>query len=201
MPTVTAKGTMYSSDWVGIGGVNDSSLIQAGTEADSLGRHRPFYQAWTEVLPATEDPLTLDVAPGDSIHVLIEETALNTWYMGVTDARTGDTAQRIVSYVSSGASVEAIHERPCLREPCSKHLAKLAITTNVTMDPGLFSSTPASNSPVFHRLLVPASGATLFETIMFKNAKKVLATPSAPDADSDGFTVADGKVAPPAPRT
>lgn len=56
VPTVTpTHKAEYSSDWVGVGGFGDSTLVQAGTEQDSI-HHTAFYQAWTEILPASESP-------------------------------------------------------------------------------------------------------------------------------------------------
>lgn len=201
VPTVTIKkGTQYSSDWVGIGGFahGDTTLVQAGTEADNIAGVS-LYRAWTEILPAAEDPLSMVVSPGDSITVLVEETAADTWLMQVTDNTTSVTQSRTVSYASSGASVEAIHERPCLA-PCksAKNLATLSTTTDVTFDPGDYSTTAAGTTPAFDPLLVAAGGATVDAITMVKGSK-ALATPSASDSDNDGFTVADGKVAPPPP--
>jgi hypothetical protein len=201
VPTVSPSGRKFSSDWVGIGGFSDSTLVQAGTEADSLSRHKTLYQAWTEVLPQAEDPLSLSIAPGNHITVLVEETLPDTWLMQVSDLTTGQTQSRTVSYVSSGASVEVIHERPCLREPCSKHLAKLTTTTPVSFDPGSFSTTPAGGTPVFNPILVPTTGGQLADIVMFKNARTVYSTPSASDSDNDGFTVQNGAAAPAPPNS
>jgi Peptidase A4 family len=201
VPTVSpTRKAEYSSDWVGIGGYNDSTLVQAGTEQDSI-HHKAFYQAWTEVLPAPEDPLSLAISPGDRITVLVEETAADTWLMKVTDNTSGHSAQATASgNISSGASAEAVHERPCLANPCSKHLATLTKTTNVTFEPGDYSSSAAGPSPVFHPLLVAASGATLNESIMVKGkGRKIFATPSGTNSAGTGFSVADGGVAPPTP--
>ncbi|HXW34160.1 MAG TPA: G1 family glutamic endopeptidase [Acidimicrobiales bacterium] len=201
VPTVTPKpGDQYSSDWVGIGGfIDDTTLVQAGTEADNIGGVL-LYRAWTEILPAPEDPLTLVISPGDEITTLVEETSANTWLMQVSDVTTGQTQSRSVAYDSSGASVEAIHERPCLA-PCTgpADFAVLSTTTNVTFDPGEYSSSPPG-APVFNPLLSGAGGATLYDLIMAKG-KTVFATPSASDSDHDGFTVADGKHAPPPPAS
>ena len=71
----------------------------------------------------------------------------------------------------------------------------------MTFDPGSFSTSPASGSPVYLPLLTPAAGATLNEILMMGNNKAIIATPSAPDSDQDGFTVADGTKAPPPPKS
>ena len=200
VPKVTTKaGSQYSADWVGIGGNNkgDGSLVQDGTEADNVnGTAR--YRAWTEILPAGEVVISgLTIHPGDKMEGLVEEIKAGTWEMTVKDLTTGSSGGRTVSYNSSGLSVEAIHERPLV----GGSLAALATTTNVTFDPGLFS-TGAPGSPSFKPLLKAATGATLNEIFMVNNAgTKIIASPSAADSDGDGFAVADGSTSPPPPAS
>ena len=50
-PNVNAT---YSSQWIGIGGFSDSSLIQTGTESDYYNGSA-HYDAWYELLPAFEE--------------------------------------------------------------------------------------------------------------------------------------------------
>ncbi len=156
------SGTQYSSDWVGIGGLNDGTLVQAGTEADNQSG-TAFYQAWTEVLPAAENPLTLIIHAGDKIKttggVLPEH---ETWHMKVKDVTTGQKGKRTASKKSVGsseASVEAIHERPCIADGCTSvnDLANLTKTTNVTFDPGKYGTSSTPNTA----LMSPAAGATV----------------------------------------
>jgi Peptidase A4 family len=203
VPTVNTSisGTQYSSDWVGIGGLNDGTLVQAGTEADHIGGSA-FYQAWTEVLPAAEDPLTLAVHPGDKIKTSVKLVS-GVWHMKVKDVTTGKSAGRTATQASAGsseASVEAIHERPCIADGCTSvsDLATLTTTTNVTFDPGKYGTTSTANKP----LMTANGGATVDQILMLNNADTaVIATPSKPDSDNDGFTVADGATAPPPPSS
>jgi hypothetical protein len=200
VPTVntSVSGTQYSSDWVGIGGLNDSSLVQAGTEADNLGGHA-FYQAWTEVLPAAEDPLTLKVHHGDKIKTTVKLVS-GVWHMTVKDVTTGKSAGRTATQASAGsseASVEAIHERPCIADGCTSvsDLANLTQTNNVTFDPGKYG-TPTKPSTAL------MSGLTVDQILMVNNADTaIIAYPSVPDIDNDGFTVADGSTSPPPPSS
>jgi hypothetical protein len=200
----SVSGAQYSSDWVGIGGFNDARLIQAGIEEDNLGG-RAFYQAWTETLPRSEDPLSLVISPGDKIAVTVKETANKhgtnkRWSMTVVDVTKGTSAGRTVRYKATGASVEAIHERPCIGSPCSSHLATLTTTTNESFDPAYFSTSAPSLPATYRPLLTTASGATLFDLVMVAgNGSTVLATPSNADRLNDGFTVADGSAIPAPP--
>jgi Peptidase A4 family len=205
VPKVTTKlaGNQFSSDWVGIGGLSDSTLVQAGTEADNIaGKAR--YDAWTEIIPAPEVVIPgLTIKPGDTIMTTVQEISAGTWSMTVDDLTTGKSGGRTVGYSSSGASAEAVHERPCILDGCTStsDLATLSRTTRVTFDPGNFS-TAAPGTLVWNPLLTLAAGATLDEIIMVNNSNTAhIATPSKPDSDSDGFTVADGKKAPPAPTS
>ena len=202
VPTVNTSvpGTQYSFDWVGIGGLSDGTLVQAGTEADNLGG-TAFYRAWTEILPEPENPLTLVVHPGDKITTTVRETKPGKWTMTVADKTTKAKAKRTALYAgSSHASVESIHERPCIIAPCNavSDLAELAQTTNVTFDPGKYSAASGVNAKT--PLLSPATGATLYQMFMVNNAESaIIASPSLSDTDSDGFTVADGSVEPAPP--
>ena len=88
VPTVTTgPGNQYSSDWVGIGGFNTGDLVQDGIEADNLNG-TAHYLAWTEILPASEVPLSLVVHPGDVMKAIVKETAANTWVMKVKNLTT-----------------------------------------------------------------------------------------------------------------
>jgi Peptidase A4 family len=209
VPTVSTSkpGEQLSSDWVGVGGFRDRTLVQAGTEADNENG-TPVYLAWTEILPAAEDPLTMTIDPGDSITTEVVETSPGTWLMQVTDNTTGVTQGRTVGYASSGKSIEAIHEATSLCSPRCV-IAPLATTTNVTFDPGSYTSVlqPMPQSllaPVIEKEKVTRKGikiktGNVYELVMIGSNGTVIATPSSPDAASDGFTVADGSVAPPPP--
>jgi len=78
--------------------------------------------------------------------------------------------------------------------------ASLAATTPVTLDPGKYTTVlgEAPKTP----LLSLAANATLYQVFMFNNAgTEVIAAPSSPDSDVDGFTVADGSTSPPPPKS
>jgi hypothetical protein len=199
VPTVNtnASGNQYSSDWVGIGGFSDNTLVQAGTEADNIGGSAK-YDAWTEIIPAPEVVISgLVIKPGDRMEGRVKETTAGTWKITVIDLTTGKSGGRTVKYNSSGKSAEAVHERP----EVGGRLATLAKTSNVTFDPGSFS-TAAPGTLSWKPLLKAASGATVNEIFMLNNAgTAVIASPSAADTDSDGFTVADGSTSPSPPTS
>ncbi len=177
------KKSAFSSSWVGIDGYGNSDLIQAGTEQDWIGgRDRaPFYQAWWEILPYAETPIpSLPVNPGDAMVVTITK-GTPKWTITVTDTTTGQSFSTQQPYSGPGASAEWIQEAPTI----GNHVATLADDSTVTFDPG----TVNAGNPG----LVPADAG-----VMLKRRKQI-STPSSPNTARDGFAVAYGAVAPPAP--
>ena len=58
----------------------------------------------------------------------------------------------------------------------------------VTADPGSYSTSAPGTTTVYHPLMSAAKGATVYQIFMVNNAgTKVIAAPSVPDSDSDGF--------------
>lgn len=201
VPTVkTGPGDQFSYDWVGIDGANDTSLIQDGTESDNIGG-KARYDAWTEIIPAASVDTPLVIHAGDKMEGLVQETAANKWSMTVTDLTTGKSFTRNVSYTAPEQDVEAIHERPCIKDGCTSvsDLATLAATTNVTQLPDYYSTAAPGKAPVWVAL-GKTDGTKLDEIFMVNNSgKAIIASPSALNSASDGFTVADGATSPPPP--
>jgi hypothetical protein len=205
VPTVTSSmaGTQEAADWIGIGGYGSPTLVQAGVQtvaSTANNQTTVTYDAWTEVLPQNENPLPLIISAGDTVTVMVQETATNTWLLLVRDG--SQVASRTVRYRSRGLSVEAIHERPCVQAPCDDagHLADLAQTSDVTFGPGTFSESAPGLVPVSEPLLGTAANATLrYLPMVADDGSTVIAIPSAPDSAQDSFTVADGSTTPPAP--
>jgi len=212
VPRLVAGGPnpAYSADWVGIGGfaLSDKTLVQAGTEVDDVNGSAEVY-AWTEVLPAAEKVLTLAVHQGDSITTTVEKiTASGDWLMEVHDDTTDQSEYTLSDKRSSGRSVEAVHEATSV----GHSIGPLAKTTDVTFAPGTFTSSESSGD---QPLLSPAvettklkrhdtveRTATVYEMIMeSQSTGAVEATPSPPDVDGQGFTVAYGSTAPPSPAS
>lgn len=189
-------GKQFASDWVGIGGYADGTLVQAGTsERNNSGAAK--YNAWTEVIPYPEVPLTgLRIRPGDLIRTSVVETSTDEWVLTVEDVTTRASGSRTVHYRSAGRSAEAIHERPNVRG----RLSTLATTNNVTFDPGSVS-TSGPGKPAWRPLLGTVQGAKLAQIVMVNGKDTTtLATPSAPSSDEQGFRVADGPSPPGAPN-
>lgn len=115
VPTVTisSKDT-FSAVWIGIGGYFDNTLIQTGTEQDSI-QGQSEYSAWLELLP--QNPITIDsiaVSPGDQINASIQLVDANTdkWSIYIRDITKNQEYTSSYFYPSSQLSAEWIVERP-----------------------------------------------------------------------------------------
>jgi hypothetical protein len=197
VPRVSTKkpGKQFASDWVGVGGYSENTLVQAGT-SEWNDNGKAMYDAWSEVLPQSVRPFELKIRPGDKVKAIVREISPNVWAMKVVDLTTGHSDVKTVPYRSSGESAEAIHERPQV----AGGVAKLARTNDVTFFPGTFA-TSGPGVPIWEPLLGTLSGAKLAEVVMVNNRGTViLASPSAPSATELGFCVADGPTPPQPPN-
>jgi hypothetical protein len=188
VPTVkTQSGNKFASDWVGIGGFSEGTLIQAGTSEQIQGGVIT-YNAWTEILPAPEVPISgFPVHPGDSMTVTVKKVSgVNKWSIIVTDNTSHQTVTKPFTYSSSEASAEWIHEAPTVGGSQSV----LALTNNVT-----FTADTLNGATKL------ASGGTVNGIQMVTSADKPEATPSAVSTKGDAFAVADGAKAPKPPTT
>jgi hypothetical protein len=115
VPTVTiSTQDKFSAVWIGIGGFFDSTLIQTGTEQDSI-QGKSEYTAWLELLP--QNAITIDsitVSPGDQINASIQLVDANTdqWSISIEDLTSNQQYTDSVFYSSSQLSAEWIVERP-----------------------------------------------------------------------------------------
>jgi hypothetical protein len=111
VPTVTAAIQGADATWVGVGGIDASDLIQAGTQATVSGGE-VAYEAWTEMLPASSRPVSLSVSAGDSVTVTITQKAAVDWTIQIKNNTTGQAYNTSVKYTSSNSSAEWVQEAP-----------------------------------------------------------------------------------------
>jgi hypothetical protein len=202
VPTVFGDAGDHSSIWIGIDGRDNDSLIQVGTAQNyssgflgtGLGGG-PEYYAWWEVLPDSEEQFPNPVSPGDHMIAVVSlrgEPAPGspmTWLIFLMNQTQHWTATRTVTYSGPLASAEWIVEAPqaCLIDHhfCSNALADYGSATFDVFD------TVNSLSP----------GLTPSSSIVLVQGGNNVSTPSDPDGDKDGFTVAFGsqKPLPPGP--
>jgi hypothetical protein len=179
VPAVSpSSGSTYSSNWVGIDGFNNSNLIQTGTESDYTNGSAQ-YDAWWEILPAAET-VVFRVKAGDSITASISRGSSGIWTISITDS-SGGSSVTTHSYRGQLTSAEWIEEAPSV----GGGIATLADYGTAVFDPG----TANGGSP---GLTASNSG------VMIQNGAQV-STPSTPDYEFDGFTVAYGASAPSPP--
>lgn len=185
--TVTAvaksRRATYSSEWVGIDGYNNSSLIQTGTEADYYSGSA-HYDAWWEILPAAETVIpSISVRPGNVMTASIKQSSGSSWTITITDTSTGASFNTTQTYTGPQTSAEWIEEAPTV----GSRVATLANYGLATFDPG----TVNGGNP----LLTASDGG-----VMVQNGVQV-STPSNPDSDTDGFNTAYGSTAPSPPSS
>jgi len=172
-----------SSDWIGIGGgcvnadcsLTDSTLIQTGTEQDVDATGKASYSAWYELVPAPSLDASMTVAPGDHMHADITETVsgADLWKITLQDVTRNETFTTTVPYPSTHLTAEWIEETPLL----------------IGTDAGL-ASLPNLSNPAFDLSKTNGAGAGLkaSEAVQLTDANgAVIGTPSAPDAQADGF--------------
>jgi hypothetical protein len=110
-----SMGNAYSSAWIGIGGQFDKTLLQIGTEHDSVnGKER--FSAWYEMLPDYAINIPMNISEGDTISASINliNTETDLWNLQLTDLTNGDGFSQNFVYNSTRLSAEWIVERPTL---------------------------------------------------------------------------------------
>lgn len=187
VPKVTARRaneTEYSSSWIGIGGgcinadcsVSDpGSLIQVGTEQD-VANGRGLYSAWWEIIPEPSTPIAnFHVWPGDLMAASIAQASPGLWTITLKDLTRRETFSVTTPYTSSELSAEWITETPVVINGAGTGVAALPNLYGNTFDHAAVNGRAIRLSPAYE-LQLSANGA-------------ILATPSGPDSDRDGFAI------------
>lgn len=177
VPTVSAVGsTSADAEWVGIGGVTTTDLIQSGTQAIIDSNGQITYQAWVETLPQISQPIPITVKPSDSVSVSITQTAANQWQIIFNDLTSIQTFQTTLSYASSQSSAEWIVEAPAVR-------GGFLPLDNF----GAISFSGGSTTINGQTQTIAQSGAAIIN--MLNNSQQDLANVSPLDASDQSFTV------------
>jgi hypothetical protein len=168
--------------WVGIDGANDDgALIQAGiNEVPVQGDPSEFLiEPWWEILPSSETFIrSVAIAPGDQVTIGIAQTpGTDDWQIELTDDTNGQSFTTDQSYGGPADTAEWIVE---------------ALTEGDTVNP----LSPFSPAVDFSQLKFLGSNTMLQKVVMVQGGQQV-ATPS--PLSTNGFAVAYGNVAPPAP--
>jgi hypothetical protein len=169
--------------------VSDATLIQTGTEQDISASGKASYNAWWEVIPGPSMPVRMSIRPGDRMHASIVEVlpASNVWSIVIRDVTRRESHTIRVSYSSTQATAEWIEETP------------LILGTGAG-----FAALPQLSSPRFDLASVNGHPAQLKASQaidLINSGGKVIAVPSRPDPDHDGFNACTWTRRCPAPRS
>ncbi len=189
VPTVVTSATTdsYSAIWIGIGGFFnlDTTLIQTGTEQDSIGG-QPFYSAWYELLPQTS--ITIGpVSPGDQMIASIQlvNANTNTWQIFLQDQTSNQTFQSNFNYAASKLSAEWIVERPVIESGRTPRLSDLTNVGKVTLNNCLATvGTQTGSINAF-----PSFLSVMYSTLLNTAGVTQLTDVSTLSADGLSFTV------------
>jgi len=181
----SGSASTASATWAGIGGfkTTDATLIQAGTEQD-CDSGSPGYYAWWEGYPAASADISTSgkypVSAGDQITVTIGSSLLLVWNISIEDQTAGWTFTTTTPFLAAGESAEWIEEAPLESSLASgSEEATLADFGGISF--GALTANGAS----------PA--LTAADAIDMIDAKgNIIASPSAPGASGDSFSVCYG---------
>jgi Peptidase A4 family len=180
-----SRKATYSSEWVGIDGYSNSSLIQTGTESDYYNGSAHYY-AWWEILPAGETLIpSISAHPGDEMTASIKHGTGSSWTITITDTTTGKSFTTTQTYTGPQTSAEWIEEAPTV----GGRVATLANYGLASFDPGTVNVNGVNLNPG----LAASEGG-----VMVQKGIQV-STPSNPDGDTDGFNAAYGSTVPAPP--
>lgn len=107
----TTTDPAADATWVGIGGVQSTDLIQAGTDA-IVESGQVTYAAWIETLPRAAQNVPLSVTGGDKVTASITQQSSGEWQITIKNLTSGKSYQNTVQYNSTLSSAEWIEESP-----------------------------------------------------------------------------------------
>jgi hypothetical protein len=174
----SSTSPLYSASWIGVDGLNNSNLIQTGTEQDTAYG----YYAWYEILPASETMIVdstgrpAPVVPGDQMAAGVARTAAGVWTIDLQDNTRGWYFQQDFSYGGPGQSAEWIEEAPTVNgaqtTPANfgtAHFSGTAEYANFGSGLGWYGTTMNANNEI---------------AMENQAGTRILAMPSAPSAPS-----------------
>ena len=177
VPHVSSNGRPGAdAEWIGIGGVQHSDLIQSGTQDIIYTNGTVSPAAFIEMLPQYSQTIPVTVAAGDSVSVAIAQTGANQWQFSFKNNTNGQTFNSTTTYTSSLSSAEWIVEAPSSR-------GKLLPLDNFGTVQFSASSTTLNGNAVD---ILQANGQT---GAMINALCRPVATPSALGTDGASFTV------------
>jgi peptidase A4-like protein len=178
----------YSSSWIGIGGgcldseckLFDATLIQAGIGHDVDASGNADYYAWWETIPAPLIRVDLPVSAGDRVHVEIVEAATpGIWTITILNRDTAGSFSVTLPYTSTYGSAEWVIETPVVITERGVTVGPMPDLARVHFDLVTANGLPAK--------LVIGEQIQLVEGDLLSGELTLIAKPSAPDKEADGF--------------
>ncbi|MDA8197778.1 MAG: G1 family endopeptidase [Actinomycetota bacterium] len=170
----TSSGSAMMAEWVGLGGWDTSSIIQAGVNCGPDGAGGISESAWYELFPDASVTVPLNVNFGDSVTVNITNTTGNLWTISFNDPTSGSTYTTSVTYSASGSndSAEWIVEAPTL----NYNLTTLAqYSPSVTFSNLSWTSTaPSTSNTTAYSINLTASHVNYANTTVDTTNKQVI---------------------------
>jgi hypothetical protein len=168
------------SEWVGIDGWDNASLIQAGVNEIPMGPGVSLVEPWWQVLPYSQRLATgVMTRAGDTVSVTIGEKVPGTWAITLADDTNGDVFTKDYRYSGPLTSAEWVVE--------ANSQLNGDVTTLAKYGPAIdFTGLGISGQP----------GGSLSRVVMVQAGTNV-STPSS--LSPAGFTVAYGGPAPTTP--
>lgn len=110
VPSVLSSSGV-ASQWVGIGGWDSSTLVQAGVDEVADGPGLVLYEPWWELTPRLGTMInTMMVSSGDKMRVSINELRANEWHIQLDDLSDGDNFAKTVHYSVVAPTADFIDE-------------------------------------------------------------------------------------------
>ncbi len=173
-----ANGTAMMAEWVGLGGWDTSSIIQAGVNCGPDGLGGVSESAWLELYPSASVYVPLNVNFGDTVTVAINNTTGNLWSISFNDTTSGSTYSTTVNYAANGTNdtAEWIVEAPT----SGNYLTTLApYNPSATFtDLSWTSTAPSGTVPTAYATDIAVSGVTYDTTTVDTTNRKIVITHS-----------------------
>src|SRR5262249_45932100 len=113
VPSVSGRGTAFSSIWVGVDGVTSSTVQQIGTSSDIVDG-QPLYYAWYEMYPNDSfNVADLTIHANDSISASVTYIGSGQFTLQLTNNTTNESFSITqTAYGAQRSSAEWIVEAP-----------------------------------------------------------------------------------------
>lgn len=100
-----------ASEWVGVDGWSNSTLVQTGVNEIPLGGSVTLFEPWWQVVPGPQELATgIMVRPGDRVTGRVEEVSAGRWSISLMDDTNGDSFSIVKTYPGPATSAEWVVE-------------------------------------------------------------------------------------------